>query len=110
MGSSALLWLAPRWQRAGNARKASSGGWGGVAQAGEMPRHVHHFAVTPACIRLDTHPVPPPCSPRGAVDLHVAAHKPTVTGGRSPVSTVTCWSCPHTSMGTRTHAQSPARS
>lgn len=86
---------------------------GGMAQPGEMPRHVQHLAVTPACIRLDTHPVshtPPPCSPRGAADVHVPVCKPTATGAHSPVSAAACLSCPRTSMCTRIHAQNPARS
>lgn len=56
-----------------------------------------------------THP-PPPCSPRGAADVHVLVCKPTTTGTRSPVRAAACLGCPRTSMCTRIHAQNPARS
>lgn len=104
LGSSALLRLAAASALAEEGQCWQGIGCGGVAQAGEMPRHVQCLAVTPACTHLDTHARPG--GGGGAADGHVPVCKPTVTGARSLASTGTHLSCPCTC--TRTQAQNPA--
>lgn len=104
-----FCWLQPLcWQRAGNACKASGGG---VAQAGEMPRQLQRLAVTPACVRLDTHPLSLPvlaqgCRRRARASVQTHSHRHMQP--REPRDTSELPTHPH--VHTHTHAQNPARS